>query len=549
MRQLLLIQNSKDKYLQIKQGIINAYSDPELAKKQLFPLIAAISTIVLWVALIIKLMGKPTFPIINDIPLLHYMSQQILEGQVPYKDFYDHNLPGAYLIHLIALIFFGKSDEAWTIFTFIWMAYTAVIVGIYCWRISRLSAFLTPALIACSTLFMDTFSFGQRDQLIVLFLILASHLFANVLENPDITPPYSKAKQLFACGLALSFATFIKPTPIVLLGLFFIILFVKDFRNYRSNMLGSSLLDKRTTIKHFLIQYFSLALGSILPPLIFGFWLSLTGALLPFLEIMQKFNGVIYSSIERVELPVLFRLMMAEFWPLSVNLIFIVIGLFAIRESKYLTRIMIALLLLVFGAFHYILQGKGWDHHLVPFSIFVLILQGIFCGMLFKKGLVFNVMGMVWLLLTVSIYIIQMNIYVVIPEKVLLDRKPAVPLLVQDLNDLGISEEDRIQVMDRAEGGLHVLFLLQHRQATPYLYDFTLIDAADDLYMKELQDDFIDRLVLDPPKWIVFFNNGGLPKTTGISRLNADPRLLTFLNSDYHSVKVREFYTIYEHNP
>ena len=39
------------------------------------------------------------WPLIHDAPLMHYIAWVIAEGGIPYRDVFDMNLPGVYLIH------------------------------------------------------------------------------------------------------------------------------------------------------------------------------------------------------------------------------------------------------------------------------------------------------------------------------------------------------------------------------------------------------------------------------------------------------------------
>jgi hypothetical protein len=39
------------------------------------------------------------WPLIHDAPLFHYMGWLVGQGRVPYRDIFDMNLPGIYLLH------------------------------------------------------------------------------------------------------------------------------------------------------------------------------------------------------------------------------------------------------------------------------------------------------------------------------------------------------------------------------------------------------------------------------------------------------------------
>src|SRR5438874_10781689 len=43
------------------------------------------------------------WPLIHDAPIMHYVAWRIGQGAVPYRDLFDMNFPGVYLLHLLVL--------------------------------------------------------------------------------------------------------------------------------------------------------------------------------------------------------------------------------------------------------------------------------------------------------------------------------------------------------------------------------------------------------------------------------------------------------------
>jgi hypothetical protein len=62
------------------------------------------------------------WPLIHDAPLMHYIAWLINQGAVPYRDAFDMNLPGVYLLHLAVLRVGGPGDLAWRLFDLGWLA-------------------------------------------------------------------------------------------------------------------------------------------------------------------------------------------------------------------------------------------------------------------------------------------------------------------------------------------------------------------------------------------------------------------------------------------
>src|SRR5262245_50135566 len=62
------------------------------------------------------------WPLIHDAPLMHYIAWRIGEGAVPYRDLFDMNFPGVYLVHVLAFRLFGAGDAGWRAFDLAWLA-------------------------------------------------------------------------------------------------------------------------------------------------------------------------------------------------------------------------------------------------------------------------------------------------------------------------------------------------------------------------------------------------------------------------------------------
>ena len=57
---------------------------------------------------------------------MHYIVWLISQGAVPYRDTFDMNMPGVYLIHLAVLAVGGAGDLAWLVFERGWLAVAGV---------------------------------------------------------------------------------------------------------------------------------------------------------------------------------------------------------------------------------------------------------------------------------------------------------------------------------------------------------------------------------------------------------------------------------------
>ncbi|MGH7392510.1 MAG: hypothetical protein ACREM3_24090, partial [Candidatus Rokuibacteriota bacterium] len=69
--------------------------------------------------------------LVHDAPIMHYIAWRIGEGAAPYRDLFDMNFPGTYLLHLAVLRLLGPGDTAWRVFDLAWLAAGAAAVAAF----------------------------------------------------------------------------------------------------------------------------------------------------------------------------------------------------------------------------------------------------------------------------------------------------------------------------------------------------------------------------------------------------------------------------------
>jgi len=125
------------------------------------------------------------WPLIHDAPLMHYIAWLIDQGGVPYRDAFDMNLPGVYLLHMAVLRVGGAGDVAWRLFDLGWLAVTCGVLAVYCRRIGEGWGPAAAALLfAVYHLSGGAWHAGQRDYLLCLFLLLGAWGVARGTEQP-----------------------------------------------------------------------------------------------------------------------------------------------------------------------------------------------------------------------------------------------------------------------------------------------------------------------------------------------------------------------------
>ena len=506
------------------------------------PFISALIVIALWAVILVSFPGMGQFPILHDTPIFHYIAERILLGDVPYRDILDINFPGVYLLHMLILVTFGKSDIAWASFTFLWLGLTAFAAGWYCWRISRLSSFLISAHIVGLTLSLGLYSFGQRDFFMMLFLFLALIFFSNALEGYPRKGPSASMRNLFGAGFFLGAASMIKPTPVVLLLVFAVILLF-----FPESQLKLDWHSWTAKAKKVLPKIVWLLAGTAVLPMLIFIWLLMIDGLNAFITMMLQYNLSIYISLYRLDFAHLVRGLLYSASPFSITFPILLIWIVTTRGKVGEVKVWLAVLLVAFGCFHYLYQAKGWIYQDIPFFMGCLLLQTILFGKLLQ-GKLFSQGLALMLVLPISLILASSVLHMPFSEDPVQESRPAVPLLVADMKTLRLTPQDRIQVMDAVEGGIHALFLLHHPQATRYIYDSLFIRNVNQPFVKNLQESFINDLQKAPPRYIVIFLKGPFPEEDGIERYKSFPQFLKLINNSYHPAPQREYYTIYEYS-
>src|SRR6185295_18034778 len=71
---------------------------------------------------------------------MHYVAWRMAEGAVPYRDLFDMNFPGVYLLHLAVVRALGFGDLAWRLFDLTWLAAAALAAAAFAAPWGRLAA-------------------------------------------------------------------------------------------------------------------------------------------------------------------------------------------------------------------------------------------------------------------------------------------------------------------------------------------------------------------------------------------------------------------------
>jgi hypothetical protein len=459
---------------------------------------------------------------------MHYVAWLTTQGLVPYRDVFDMNLPGVYLVHLAVIKTLGEGSLAWRLFDLGWLAATAAVLWGFCRRMGDdLSGLGAALLFVLYHLSGGAWRVGQRDFLLALFLLLAAWAVAIGWEGRGALVP------LVWGGLAAGAGIMIKPhvaafwlacAPLVIVG---------ARRGGRSALAAAAVWT---------------GAGLTVPALVLG-WLALRGGLGPFAAIASGYILPLYSRVGGEPTWWALRWYALYGWQIWSCLVALALLGFAHRvDAPYGIRRILAVLGVAYGGWHFASQGKGWEYHLYPLAIFLCALGSVALAPVSRAA------KLRWdaapgLSRAVSLGVLVIAVVFLGVKGVdaadapwITAKERRVSALVRDLEPLVVPGET-VQVMDVTEGGIHALLRLHLRQPTRFLYDFHFFHDEGDPRIQALRAEFSRGLEERRPVAVVIFRDTW--RRAGYARLDAWPAAARLLQADYRLAVEGDGYRIY----
>jgi len=485
--------------------------------------VASAAVVIVFAVVVVRLLARSfAWPLVHDAPVMHYVAWRIGEGAVPYRDLFDMNVPGTYLLHLAALRVLGAGDGGWRAFDLAWLAATTVLLAVFARPWGALPAVGAALCFAAYHLAGGAWNAGQRDFLLCPFLIAGALGVAVWAERPG----GDGHRSLQLAGLAVGAGITIKPHAAALAVALAFVVGMTAVRNGGSATAALA----------------SFLLSAALAPAAMILWIGSLGGLRAWRDIVTQYLIPLYSRLGRAEPWTVDR------WHLWVPLgAAVVISLMsALSERRLTMRRALATLGVGYGALHFLAQGKHWEYHLYPLAAFAALLAFAELDVLARtRRLPAAALGLVLatLALVLSAKGAEASASAWPLEKV--RRADAV---ARDLTPL-LRAGDTVQVLDTTDGGLHALLRLHVRQPTRFLYDFQFFHDTATPVVRALRAELLHDLRAHPPRAIVVFERGW-PRG-GYERLETFPDLVAFLDEAYRPAARGNGYVVHarRHNP
>jgi len=419
------------------------------------------------------------WPLIHDAPLMHYIAWRIGEGAVPYRDLFDMNFPGVYLLHLVALRLFGAGDGGWRAFDLTWLAGTSLAAAALAAPWGRLAAAGAALFFAVYHLAGGAWQAGQRDFFLCPFLLLGALGVARWAERPR------ERASLAWGGLALGAGITVKPQAGFFAAALIVLVAVVARREGRSLALAVGIL----------------ATSIVMAPLAVAAWLAAKGALAAWRELVFDYLLPLYSRLGRPDRWAFHRW---HVWiPLAAGVVLSVAS--ALARRRFTARHAVVTLGLGYGIAHFFGQAKGWEYHLYPLAAFAAVALFAEAGRLLEsRGVV-----VVAFLACVAVSGVLLGLKGVEAADAawIALKERRVSALVADL-DGRRGPGDYVQVLDTTEGGVHALLRLHAIPPTRFLYDFHFYHDRESRIVERLREEFIAGFDAHPPKFVVLFERG-----------------------------------------
>ena len=480
--------------------------------------------------------GSLRWPLVHDGPLMHYVAQRILDGAAPYRDLFDMNFPGVYLVHLAGLVLLGPGDGAFRAFDL------GVLVLTVAGMIVALRPFGLWASGAAASLFWlyhvagGAWRTGQRDLLLCMplgWMTAGTIAFARS----------GRLANLVGAGVALGFAVWIKPYAVLWIPL---LIAAAWTTRPRGRALGL------------------LALGLATPAVPVLAWIAWQGALPAFVDMVVRYLLPLYSRVGRVS-PLAAVAGQYLGVPLLAGLgAWGALGAIVLAtgprgrvslatgapspsgpspSGQVVVRPALALLLggVGCGVLHYWLQGKGWEYHLYPLALFLVALGAAGFGQAVRQRRVLAVMTLVAVLSATTWILARKGEGGLEAEWIAVKTRRAHALAATLAPD--VLAGGTVQVLDTTEGGIHALYLLGAREPTRFIYDFHFYHDIQHPYIQRLRAELLTGLAARPPAAVVLFRAGW--PAGGYERVDQFPALRDWLATHYTVAAEGDGYRVY----
>jgi len=473
------------------------------------------------------------WPIAHDEAPLFYEAFLMQNGQVPYKDFFDFQMPGSFFAYYILGILSNFGPLRIRILDLIILVAISTITYFAMQKRFGISAAFAAIILFGLKYMQGGPNLSLQREYIVLILISLS-----ILNGMTDSLDFRKRLML---GLLYGLAATLKPHAA--LGLLpFLFFDIADLRQRRELTLPS--LAKQIILPT--------TIGFAIPISLITLYLTITHSLFPLVDTILNYvplytqiNGemAITPASERV------TYILNQLWRLGGSGLWLIPAAFGIYLNRNRQTYLLASLTLIY-ALYPALTGQFFPYHYIPFIYTVILVASLSLSTFELRTS------------TISSFLFPLSSTILLAT-ILITVKPSQAFLRQlQGKDIAIAADraaqissfleknlepgDTVQPLDWTGGSL--LAMLENRApiATSYVFDFYFYHHISNPYIQSLRADFMTQLQESKPRFIIEVTAIDKPWVSGEDTTRDFPELRAFLNEYYSVTMEKEDYVIYE---
>jgi hypothetical protein len=490
--------------------------------------ITTIVLILLAALLIAQAAFSLQWTIAHDEAPLFYEAFLMQNGQVPYKDFFDFQMPGSFIAYYLLGIFSGFGPLRIRILDIVILAAISIITYFAMRkRFGTSTALAAPILFALKYLQGGPSLSLQREYLILIFISLSIWI--------GVTDSLTFRKRLML-GLLYGLAATLKPHAA--LGLLPFLLFdIADLRQRHELSLPS--LAKQIILP--------ITIGFAIPISLITLYLAITHSLFPLLDIILNYiplytqiNGemAITPSAERM------AYLLNQFWRLGGGVLWLIPAAFGIYLNRNRQTYLLASLALVY-AIYPALSGQFFLYHYIPF-IYTIILIASLSLKTNHSPFTIHYLSPIILLATILL--------TVKPSQTFLRQLQGKDIVIaadratqiSSFLEKNLEPGDQVQPLDWTGGTLLAMLETRAPIATSYVFDFYFYHHVSNPYIQSLRNDFMTQLGESKPRFIIEVTAIDKPWVSGEDTTREFPELRAYLAEHYSVTMEKEDYVIHE---
>jgi len=472
------------------------------------------------------------WPIAHDEAPLFYEAFLMQNGHMPYRDFFDFQMPGSYLAYSLLGILSNFGALRIRILDLAILTAISTITYFAMRRFGKATAFAAIILFGLKYLQGGPSLSLQREYLILLFISLSIWI--------GVTDSLTFRKRLML-GLLYGLAATLKPHAA--LGLLPFLLFdIADLRQRRELSLQS--LTKQII--------FPVTLGFAIPVSLITLYLAITHSLFPLIDIILNYvplytqiNGemAVTSSAERT------AYLLNQLWRLGGGGLWLIPAGFGIYLNRNRQAYLLGSLAIIYTLYP-ALTGQFFPYHYIPFIYTIILVASLSTNYqpstTNHSPFTIHYLSPVILLLTILLTVKPSQTFLRQLQgkdiAIAADRAAQISTYLEKNLEPG----DQVQPLDWTGGTL--LAMLENRApiATSYVFDFYFYHHVSTPYIQSLRNDFMNQLQESKPHFIIEVTAIDKPWVSGEDTTRDFPELRAFLTENYSVTMEREDYIIYE---